>query len=223
MPKKRGTQMVRSEIIAVRLDPRLRFACELAARVQRRALSSFLEWAANRTVHQEPFAPTVPTSPTVAQAADELWDADEADRFLKLAARCPQLLTHTEQMVWKRILDLARKKLGWGTDAQLAQFLLSPEGLRFREILRATWSKWEPVLLGKISLEQFERSEVIKLFDELVRVMLQIQDPHWRPEQLSSLFKDADLPPPPILDKFAAADQVRFMDERKPSEGEDGK
>ena len=40
-----GSKLSRSEIIQVRLDPKLRFTAELAARKHRRTLSSFVEWA----------------------------------------------------------------------------------------------------------------------------------------------------------------------------------
>ncbi len=53
MAKKRkggGGKLSRSEVVTVRLDPKLRFAADLAARKQRRTLSSFIEWAVEKTV-----------------------------------------------------------------------------------------------------------------------------------------------------------------------------
>ena len=35
----------KSEVVTVRLDPKLKYVAELAARRQRRTLSSYIEWA----------------------------------------------------------------------------------------------------------------------------------------------------------------------------------
>jgi len=40
-----GGKLNRSETVTIRLDPKLRYLTELAARQQRRTLSSFIEWA----------------------------------------------------------------------------------------------------------------------------------------------------------------------------------
>jgi len=49
-----GSKLSRSEILTVRLDPKLRFAAELAARKHRRTLSSFAEWAIEEAVKRLP-------------------------------------------------------------------------------------------------------------------------------------------------------------------------
>lgn len=49
---------------------------------------------------------------TLAEEADWLWDADEGERFVRLALRHPSLLTHEEQIKWKRLAE--RVEIGWG-------------------------------------------------------------------------------------------------------------
>lgn len=49
-----GGKLSRSEIVTVRLDPKLRFAVELAARKQRRTASSFIEWAVEEAIKRLP-------------------------------------------------------------------------------------------------------------------------------------------------------------------------
>jgi hypothetical protein len=39
--------------------------------------------------------------------AATLWDVSEADRFARLALRYPDLLTHSEQILWKLIRENA--------------------------------------------------------------------------------------------------------------------
>lgn len=127
----RGGKLVRSEVVQVRLDPKLRFAAELAAAKERRTLSSFIEWAVERTVrevvvHYEPnegqhLAEMMVANNTWAEAvrerlsrprehsaelvANNVWDVDEADRFINLANHYPGLLTHDEQRRWKFIQE----------------------------------------------------------------------------------------------------------------------
>lgn len=94
--------------MSVRFDPKLRYLAELAARKQRRTVSSFVEWAVEdaltRIALLNDLAPGA-TDTTVASEADKLWDVDEADRFLKLALSYPHLLTHNEQVLWKLVRE----------------------------------------------------------------------------------------------------------------------
>jgi hypothetical protein len=98
----------KSEVITIRLDPRLKYLAELAARRQRRPLSSYVEWAIESSLGQ--VRPSYGNDSgfdqiSLADAASALWDVDEADRFAKLALRYPELLTHEEQIVWKLIRE----------------------------------------------------------------------------------------------------------------------
>jgi hypothetical protein len=97
-----GGKLSRSEIVTVRLDPKLRYLAELAARRQRRTLSSFIEWAIEEglkqiTISEGRF--------TISQAANALWDVDEADRLVKLAFKDRSLLNHREELIWKLVQE----------------------------------------------------------------------------------------------------------------------
>ena len=101
-PKKGGGgKLSRSETVTVRLDPKLRFAAELAARKHRRTLSSFIEWAVEEGIQQV----HLDGPETAYHAMDKAWDVDEADRFAKLALNYPNLLTHDEEILWKLICE----------------------------------------------------------------------------------------------------------------------
>ena len=110
--KDRPGRLRRSETVTVRLDPKLRYLAELAALKHRRTLSSFIEWAIEdslrRVVLREGSPYTNDAGVTVAEQAEVLWDVDDADRFVKLALRYPELLTHEEQKRWKVI-----RECGW--------------------------------------------------------------------------------------------------------------
>jgi hypothetical protein len=106
---KGGGKLSRSETVTVRLDPKLRYLAELAARLHRRTLSSYIEWAISNATASEIVGPSLmtadPVANTIGTEAGYLWDVDEADRFAKLALRYPELLTHEEQVRWKLIRD----------------------------------------------------------------------------------------------------------------------
>jgi predicted transcriptional regulator len=99
---KSGGRLCRSEVVTIRLDPKLRYLAELAARKQRRTLSSFIEWAIEQSLSEVEFT----ENSTLADNAAALWDVDECDRFVKLALRDENLLNYQEQVVWKMLQAL---------------------------------------------------------------------------------------------------------------------
>jgi hypothetical protein len=108
-PKRRGGggKLSRSETVTVRLDPKLRYLAELGSRKQRRTLSSFIEWAVERVTRGDEGTPEIVKAEGVTPKGllVELWDVDEADRFVKLATCHPELLSYSEQVLWKLIKE----------------------------------------------------------------------------------------------------------------------
>ena len=115
-----GGKLSRSETVTVRLDPKLRYLAELAARKQRRTLSSYIEWAIEKSL-SEVVLRTVYSGEdledeektTLADEAAGLWDVDPAERFARLAMAHQSLLTHDDQVLWKHIEDSGLLKQGW--------------------------------------------------------------------------------------------------------------
>ena len=97
----RGGKLSRSETVTVRLDPKLNYLCELAARAQRRTKSSFIEWAIDNSLSAVAIPSNKSTVETIASQADALWDVEECDRLAQLAFFAPVLMTHDEQLLWK--------------------------------------------------------------------------------------------------------------------------
>jgi len=104
MKGKKQSEGKRSAVVSVRLDPKLRFATELAARKQRRTVSSYIEWAVEQAIKAEANEGD-PFSETIKAVVDCVWDVDDADRFVKLASTFPVFLTHQEQVLWKLIKE----------------------------------------------------------------------------------------------------------------------
>src|SRR4051812_37525690 len=76
-----GGKLSRSETVTVRLDPKLRYLAELAARRHRRTLSSYIEWAIEdsltRVVLQEGTGFNGDHNTTIQEESSLLWDVDE--------------------------------------------------------------------------------------------------------------------------------------------------
>ncbi len=99
-------EMTKTVTVSVRLDPKLKYLADLAAREQRRALSSYIEWAVDQSLEKCELGLFQDGTPkTLADEANYLWDVDESDRLVKLALRYPHLLTHEEQILWKLIKE----------------------------------------------------------------------------------------------------------------------
>lgn len=145
--KASGSKLSRSETVTVRLDPKLRYLAELAARKQRRTLSSFIEWAIEDSLNTvEIYHGSGYNGDHSRKVYDEintLWDVDEADRFCKLAISYPELLTHEEQRLWKLIKELDMAIVG-EKDEQTWSLLL--DGKPIYPAIRALWgSLWDCV------------------------------------------------------------------------------
>lgn len=95
---KPGAKLNRSETVTVRLDPKLRYLAELAARRQRRTVSSFIECAVATAITTV----SINNMSTVADLSTKLWDVDEDARFVKLATQFPELLNYDEQIKWSK-------------------------------------------------------------------------------------------------------------------------
>lgn len=107
-----GGKLARSETVTVRLDPKLRYLAELAARKHRRTVSSYIEWAVEESLSRVYLREESGDSRddyqraiSIGAMADGLWDVDEADRLAKLAMQFPELLTHEEQVLWKLVRE----------------------------------------------------------------------------------------------------------------------
>jgi hypothetical protein len=140
-PQRRGGKLSRSETVTVRLDPRLRYLAELAARKQRRTLSSFIEWTIEEILGTVYMSDDVLT---LASQASLLWDVDEADRFAKLALTYPDLLLHEEQVLWKLIRENGHLWKGHYDGNKRWVWQVREENLIF-ERLRESWEAFKSV------------------------------------------------------------------------------
>ena len=100
-----GGNLSRSVGVSLRLDPKLRYLADIAARSHRRTLSAYIEWAVQASLSQVSLRLQTNSHVSLEEVANTLWDVDEADRFFTLAHMFPDLLVHEEQILWKLICE----------------------------------------------------------------------------------------------------------------------
>ena len=142
----------RSETVTVRLDPKLRYLAELAARKQRRTLSSFVEWAIEHALNDVELIDTLGHGVSIGSQAEALWDVDEADRFADLALRYPDMLNHVEQVVWKTLREYGYFWRGnYAPPDYRWTWSVGPKTL-LRDRLRDQWSTLRQIARGEKDL-----------------------------------------------------------------------
>lgn len=146
--KSGGAKTTRSETVTVRLDPELRYLAEIAARTQRRTLSSYIEWAIQqslRGIYLSTDAPNDLEGWTIAAKAKALWDVDEPDRFVRLALIAPDLLNYDEQKLWKLIRENGWLWYGFFNDHTDKWEWTVEEHRLIYERLRERWESFKTV------------------------------------------------------------------------------
>lgn len=105
--KRGGGRLNRSETVTVRLDPKLNYLAEIAARAQRRTKSNLIEAALAEALNIIPInaLPSDQEPSTIAELAEDIWHVDEVERLKRLMITAPHLLTYEEQKIWAVICD----------------------------------------------------------------------------------------------------------------------
>lgn len=157
MRKGGGGKLSRSETVTVRLDPKLRYLAELAARLHRRTLSSYIEWSIKEALDGEVLRQGDGWTLSIGDEAENLWDVDEADRFAKLALRYPHLLSHEEQVRWKLIRENGAVWLGhFSRDSKEWTWRVEEDSLIYPK-LREHWATFCAIADGSMGQDKLPR------------------------------------------------------------------
>lgn len=89
----------RKEVTSLRLEPKIKYLAEIAARQQRRSLTNYIEWALEESLKTVNIG-DIAFERSVYELSDHLWDLSEAKRFIRLATYRNDLLTYEEQKLW---------------------------------------------------------------------------------------------------------------------------
>jgi hypothetical protein len=177
-----GSKLFRTELVSVRIDPKLRFAVELAARKQRRTASSFVEWAIEEAIKRLPLrinaikgkgdVPEEISLPgelpvgvcveylqqlslgkwnikkkTVHEIVGEVWHPEESRRFVQLATRYPELLTHDEEVLWDLVSETSEL---WRSDKHGQRAIIYTQ-------LKARWEQLKQAASGELGKASTQR------------------------------------------------------------------
>jgi hypothetical protein len=128
----------------------------LAARRQRRTVSSFIEWAIEHALPAVRLEEGPPEVTDLDLASVILWDPDEADRLAKLALYYPGLLTYEEEVLWKLIQECDAL---WREDFNPRRSVppQEKEAKLLYPVLRTHWEALKKVAAGEADLSILPR------------------------------------------------------------------
>jgi len=156
----------RTEVFAMRLDPKLKYLAEIAARKQRRSLANFIEWSMEQALSAVKLVEfeelNGPSNRSVLDEANKLWDLEPSDRLIKLAENYPDLLNYEEQIIWKAIFDVTT--IGTFVDPEgetqfmTCELVYEKDGNKRadRSSVKECWPELVGYAEGTVSIEQLE-------------------------------------------------------------------
>jgi len=168
---KGGSKLKRSEVVSIRLDRKLKFVADMAARKQRRTISSFIEWAVEEAVKNVKLNSEDNETITAFDLLERVWDVDEADRFVKLALNHPELLNHEEEVLWKLIRNNPGLWEGYYLEDK-RKWKLNKNNMIF-ERLRQHWETFKQIASGELSedsLPQWSEEQYIDSDDNPMEI-----------------------------------------------------
>lgn len=145
----------RTEVFAMRLDPKLKYLAEIAARKQRRSLANFIEWTIEQALGQVNLEEGGfnDRGITVADMSAKLWALDESDRLVQLAQLYPDLLTYEEQLIWRVITEHS----AYNKQTQRMSKFMGSLGVDVG-LIRACWAEIKAYGLGNGTEEALDES-----------------------------------------------------------------
>jgi hypothetical protein len=156
----------RTEVFAMRLDPKLKYLAEIAARKQRRSLANFIEWSLEKALDSVKLVESEELNGqfnlSVLDEANKLWDLEPSDRLIKLAENYPDLLNYEEQIIWKAIFNVTAVETFEDAkgETQLIKYDLvdGNEGNKRadRSSVKACWPELVGYADGSVSIEELE-------------------------------------------------------------------
>lgn len=153
--RKKVAGALRTEVFAMRLDPKLRYLAEIAARKQRRSVANFMEWAIEEALKKVPLTEAAlgGTEPTVAKMANKLWELEEPDRLRVLATTYPELLSYEEQYIWRVICEHSTFKVASNRYVRFVD-----EDVYDVKLIRACWSEVKAYALDGEKLKELNEA-----------------------------------------------------------------
>jgi len=105
-PVETSSAWLKSDVITVRLNPKLKYGLEILSRKQHRNISSLVTWAIEQAINDPEDGLYKKMDKGLKgedpkQMLEVLWDVDPADRLVKLATHWPELMTYKQEKLIK--------------------------------------------------------------------------------------------------------------------------
>src|SRR5687768_17469442 len=141
----------KTEVFAMRLEPKTKYLAEIAARKQRRSLSNYMEWVIEQSFSMVYLEESKEhrRGKTVADAASDIWGLTEADRVFRLAIWFPDLLTYDEQLIWDVICNYQQDVKELSEPVRLKN-----DNQYSIELIRKCWDEIKAYALGSGSKDE---------------------------------------------------------------------
>jgi hypothetical protein len=152
-----GSRLGRTETVSIRLDPRLNYLCELAARAQRRTKSSYIEAMLDERIQTQvinkwrDYGNEQPD--TFGERADALWHVKESQRLVSLGIIAPELMTIDEQEIWSLIEENGIfwrgrwTNIGWKWDMELGSIIRDRVDEHWDDLVAVAQGEQDPSVL----------------------------------------------------------------------------
>lgn len=151
--EKGGGKLGRTETVTIRLDPKTNYLAELAARIQRRTKSSFIESAVAQAIDAQPLLPRDPETASLGEMAERLWHVRDHERLISLVEHAPHLMNYEEQQIWALISEHCIFWTGRYRDrkdgTEEFEWTVQPSSLR-RDMVAEHWENLVKVANGSI-------------------------------------------------------------------------
>jgi hypothetical protein len=142
----------RTEVFAFRMDPRMKYLSEIAARKQRRSLANFIEWAVERALDET----KIGMGESVLSQSQRLWALEPPDRLVILSRNYPDLLTYEEQVIMRIIEEhFFEAEEGWRIT------FLKDNEVNF-PLVRNCWNEINAMAAGELDARQALNSAMQK-------------------------------------------------------------
>jgi len=98
----------KTEVITLRLNAKVKFGLELAARIEHRSVAQTVEMSIATLLSGTPCAPFRYKGEEISALIDHLWSPHRGQRLLKMVLNAPELLNPDEELLWNRLARTGR-------------------------------------------------------------------------------------------------------------------
>ena len=93
----------KTEVITLRLNAKVKFGLELAARIGHRSVAQTVEMSIAQLLDGTPSPPLLYKGADIRELINRLWSPHRGARLLRMVLQAPELLNPDEELMWNKI------------------------------------------------------------------------------------------------------------------------